>query len=177
MRAPQDRVEIVAPDPTWAGQYDKEALALRSALEPFGEVRLEHFGSTAVPNLRAKPIIDILLIHATPALWLQLIDPVQSLGYVYWAENPRKDRMFFVKGLPPFGSGRTHHLHVRLPHDAERELAFRDLLRADARLARKYELLKQSLAERYPADREAYTEGKSVFVDEALRPDAVVTQR
>jgi GrpB-like predicted nucleotidyltransferase (UPF0157 family) len=171
--ASQDRVEIVAPDPSWPRQYDEEAVALRSVLEPFGGLRLEHFGSTAIPNLRAKPIIDILLIHSIPASWPQFIGPIQSLGYVYWAENPRKDRMFFVKGMPPFGTRRTHHLHVRVPHDTERELAFRDLLRADAALARKYELLKQNLAERYPTDREAYTDGKAVFVVEALGPSAV----
>ncbi len=74
--------------------------------------------------------------------------------------------------MPPFGPRRTHHLHVRVPHDAERELAFRDLLSADTELARKYALLKQSLAERYPADREAYTDGKTAFVTEALRRDA-----
>src|SRR4051812_47931756 len=118
--ASQDHVEIVAPDSSWPRQYDEEAAALHSVLESFGGVRLEHFGSTAIPNLRAKAIIDILLTHSIPELWPQLIDPIQSLGYVYWAENPRKDRMFFVKGMPPFGSRRTHHLHVRVSHDAER---------------------------------------------------------
>jgi GrpB-like predicted nucleotidyltransferase (UPF0157 family) len=129
---------------------------------------VEHFGSTAVPGLRAKPIIDILLVHPQPALWPALIEPLRKLGYVYWAENPRHDRMFFVKGMPPFGSRRTHHVHVRVPEDAAAELRFRDLLRADHALAHSYEGLKEALATRHSADREAYTEGKTAFVAAAL---------
>jgi GrpB-like predicted nucleotidyltransferase (UPF0157 family) len=101
-------------------------------------------------------------------LWLQLVAPICSLGYVYWAENPRKDRLFFVKGMPPFGTRRSHHVHVRTSQDAERELAFRDALRADPGLARKYERLKEKLTQRHATDREAYTEGKTAFVTEAL---------
>ena len=171
--ASEDRVEIVAPDPSWTRQYEEEAAALLSVLKPFGDFRIEHFGSTAVPGLRSKPTIDILLLHSTPALWPQLLVPVQSLGYAYWSENPRRERMFFVKGIPPFGPRRTHHVHVRLPHDAERELVFRDLLRANPMLARQYESLKDSLAERYPTDRDAYTDGKTAFISEALGQGAI----
>ena len=84
------------------------------------------------------------------ASWPKLVDPVNSLGYVYWAENPRKDRMFFVKGMPPYGRQRTHHLHVRVPADAEAELSFRDKLREDPQLAKRYAALKEELAARFP---------------------------
>ena len=131
-------------------------------------MRLEHFGSTAVPNLRAKPVIDILVIHPEPALWPALVGPITSAGYAYWSENPRKDRMFFVKGMPPFGARRTHHVHVRLPRDAEAELVFRDLLRAHPALVRRYEMLKLDLAARFPGNRDAYTAGKTEFVASAL---------
>jgi GrpB-like predicted nucleotidyltransferase (UPF0157 family) len=164
----EDCIDLVHPNSSWPDEYEREATSLAAALSHFDGLRLEHFGSTAVPNLRAKPIIDILLVHPTPALWPQLIEPITSVGYVYWAENPRKDRMFFVKGMPPYGSRRTHHVHVRLPQDAEAELAFRDLLRGDAALAREYEQLKESLARRYPTDRDAYTDGKSAFIAHAL---------
>ena len=163
-----DQVKLVAPDKSWPEQFDLEAAAIRSALGLSKSLRLEHFGSTAVPNLRAKPIIDMLLIYPAPEVWPTLTKPLEGLNYVYWAENPRKDRMFFVKGMPPFGSRRTHHVHVRVPKDAERELAFRDLLRADPALAREYERLKQDLARRYPTDRDAYTSGKTEFVASAL---------
>jgi GrpB-like predicted nucleotidyltransferase (UPF0157 family) len=166
--AAKDRIDLVDPDPCWPHQYDAEAAALAAVLPQVPGLRLEHFGSTAVPGIRAKPVIDILVIHPEPRHWTRLVDPVLSLGYIYWAENPRTDRMFFVKGMPPYGSCRTHHLHVRIPADAAAELAFRDRLRSDDALARRYERLKEELAARYPTDREAYTGGKTVFVAAAL---------
>ena len=166
--AAEDRVDLVEHDPSWSEQYRDEAAAIARTLTSVRGFRLEHFGSTAVPGIRAKPIIDILLIHPEPDAWPQLVEPLRSLGYVYWAENPRSDRMFFVKGMPPYGTRRTHHVHVRLPSDVEKELAFRDLLRVDTVLAREYESLKSALALRYPTDRDAYTEGKSAFVEAAL---------
>ena len=166
--AAQDRIELAEPDPSWQEQFQAEAAVLRSTLRLSDDVRLEHFGSTAVPDLRAKPVIDMLLIHPHPQVWPQLIAPLEALGYLYWAENPCKDRLFFVKGMPPFGTRRTHHLHVRVPKDAERELIFRDLLVANPELVRKYERLKQRLAQQFPTDRDAYTEGKTEFVTEVL---------
>jgi GrpB-like predicted nucleotidyltransferase (UPF0157 family) len=167
--AAEDRIELADSDPSWPQQYESEAAALLSALGPITEFRLEHFGSTAIAKLRAKPIIDILLIHSAPEVWPQFVEPLSSLGYIYWAQNPRTDRMFFVKGMPPFGTRRTHHLHVRVPSDAQKELSFRDLLRDQPALAREYERIKERLAIRYPADRDAYTDGKSAFITEALQ--------
>jgi GrpB-like predicted nucleotidyltransferase (UPF0157 family) len=170
--ADDDRVEIVDADPAWPHQFNLEARALRAALRAVPGFQIEHFGSTAVPGLCAKPIIDILIIHSDPSLWPLLIDPLVSLGYVLWVENPRKDRMFFVKGMPPFGSRRTHHVHVRVPVDARAELRFRDALRANPDLVRKYAELKKGLAIRYANDRDAYTDAKSAFVAEVLgRPE------
>ena len=110
----------------------------------------------------------MLLIHPNPGDWPSLVKPMEGLNYLYWAENPRRDRMFFVKGMPPLGRRRTHHVHVRTPGDAELELLFRDLLRANPAIAREYESLKEDLARRYPADRDAYTSGKTAFVAKAL---------
>lgn len=166
--AADDRIELVAPDSAWAKGYEAEAAALRAVIAPIDGLRIEHFGSTSIPGVRAKPVIDILLIHPEPALWPDLVGAIAPLGYVHWAENPRKDRMFFVKGMPPFGSRRTHHVHVRLPSDAVAELSFRDLLRADQAIAREYERLKEDLARKHPNDRDAYTDGKAEFVAKAL---------
>jgi GrpB-like predicted nucleotidyltransferase (UPF0157 family) len=77
--------------------------------------------------------------------------------------------MFFVKGMPPFGERRTHHVHVRTPADARAVLLFRDYLRGHAEEALRYASLKRELAGRYPADRDAYTEGKRQFVEEIVR--------
>jgi GrpB-like predicted nucleotidyltransferase (UPF0157 family) len=101
--ATEDIIEIVDPDPSWPYQFAAESHAIEKALRPL-ETRIEHFGSTAVPNLPAKPIIDIFIILGDVSLWPRLLAPLSSLGYIYWAENPRTDRMFFVKGMPPFGS-------------------------------------------------------------------------
>ena len=166
--AARDHVEILDPDPSWRALFETEAAALQAAVAPTSGLRIEHIGSTAIPGVRAKPIIDVLLIHPEPALWPGLVDAIASLGYVFWSENPRKDRMFFVKGMPPFGSGRTHHVHVRTPADAVAELAFRDHLRNTPTLAQEYQRLKEQLAQRYPNDREAYTHGKTEFVAKVL---------
>jgi GrpB-like predicted nucleotidyltransferase (UPF0157 family) len=76
--------------------------------------------------------------------------------------------MFFVKGMPPFGSRRTHHVHVRTPADALAEVTFRDALRVDTRLAQEYENLKETLAKRHSENRDAYTDGKGDFVAKVL---------
>ncbi len=163
-----DRIEIVDADPSWPTQFEMEARILREALTKFSSVRIEHFGSTAVPNLGAKPIIDIMVICPDQNMWPALVNVLVALGYVYWAENPRKDRMFFVKGLPPQSSRRTHHVHVRVTSDAVAELRFRDALRANRQLADRYEQHKRALAIEHPTDREAYTEGKTAFVAAVL---------
>ena len=167
MAANEDIIELVAPDPTWPRQFVAEAEARQKALQPL-EPRIEHFGSTAVPQLSAKPIIDIFIILDDLPAWPTLIQPLAGLGYVYWAENPRSDRMFFVRGMPPHGRRRTHHAHVRKTGDTKAELHFRDWLREHPEDAARYEQLKYELAKRFPADREAYTEAKTEFIREIL---------
>jgi GrpB-like predicted nucleotidyltransferase (UPF0157 family) len=166
--AVDDTIEIVDPDSSWPDQFVTEAFAIKKALRPL-ELRLDHFGSTAIPNLAAKPVIDIFLILDEVSVWPQLIVPLSSLGYSYWAENPRSDRMFFVKGMPPFGRRRSHHIHVRTPADAMAELRFRDWLRKYPDDAARYAKLKYELVERFNSDREAYTEAKTDFIQQILR--------
>jgi GrpB-like predicted nucleotidyltransferase (UPF0157 family) len=111
-----DDVRIVPYDPAWPALFRIEATRLRAALDPDLGLGIEHFGSTAVPGLAAKPIIDILIAVASLArAKATMVEPVQALGYVYWAENPKPDRMFFVKGMPPYGERRTHHVHITQP--------------------------------------------------------------
>ncbi len=144
-------------------------MVIRAALGGNRGFRIEHFGSTAVPGIPAKPIIDIMIIPPPGFDWAGFIDPLQRLGYLYWAQNPRTDRMFFVKGMPPTGVGRTHHIHVRTWADSLAELCFRDTLIADSDIAMHYVALKRMLAAAYPTDREAYTHGKDTFVKAVLR--------
>ena len=163
----EDPIEVVDSDPSWPDQFVAESSAVEKVLHPI-KPRIEHFGSTAIPNLPAKPIIDILVIISDVSVWPRLVKPLASLDYIYWAENPRKDRMFFVKGMPPFGSRRTHHVHVRTPNDLS-ELVFRDWLREHPVDVFRYAEIKHRLAERFKTDREAYTAAKSEFIEQILK--------
>jgi GrpB-like predicted nucleotidyltransferase (UPF0157 family) len=167
-----DDVVITAYDPAWPARFSIEADRLRAALASVTILGIEHFGSTAVPGLGAKPIIDILI--AVPDLtyakaWM--VEPICALGYVYWADNPKPDRMFFVKGMPPYGAHRTHHVHITQPDGEmwQRRLAFRDYLRAHPDEVRRYAALKHDLAARYPTDRERYTDAKTAYIEAVYR--------
>src|SRR5712664_392478 len=97
-----DEVEIVDYDPHWPSLFDEEAKRLRAILDPSLIVGLEHFGSTAVPGLSAKPIIDILIaVRSLADAQATFVEALRILDYVYWGDNPKKDRMFFVKGMQP----------------------------------------------------------------------------
>ena len=167
--ADADVVEIRPYDPSWPERFLAEARAIRAALGAGVAYDVHHVGSTAVPGLAAKPIVDIFLEVADRDAWPSLIEPLARLGYVYWAENPDRTKMFFVKGMPPFGMGRTHHVHVDTPDAVAPVLRFRDHLIAHPEDARRYEALKRELAARFPTDRDAYTNAKAAFVQDVLR--------
>lgn len=160
-----DEIEIVDYDPRWPALFAAEATSLRQALDPGLVIDIEHVGSTAVPGLAAKPIIDILIVIRSIATAQGAIAPLAALGYVFWADNPRKDRMFFVKGMPPYGERPTHHVHIMEPGDDMRtHLSFRDYLRAHPDEAQHYAVLKRELGQRHRNDREAYTSAKDDYV-------------
>lgn len=167
-----DEIEIVDYDPSWPRLFEEEQRRLALVLPADQILAIEHAGSTAIPGLAAKPIIDIFV--AVPSIEqarATLVEPVEEIGYVYWAENPKLDRMFFVKGMPPYGTRRTHHIHVSEPtSDAwQRPLLFRDYLRGHPDEAERYHRLKLDLASRYRHDREAYTNAKDAFVEVIIR--------
>ncbi|HEX8118368.1 MAG TPA: GrpB family protein [Pyrinomonadaceae bacterium] len=129
-------------------------------------VAVEHVGSTAVCGLSAKPIIDIAAAVLAAADAEACVAPLEKIGYEYRGDGGIPGRYYFVKGDP-----RTHHLHmVELGSDFWRNhLAFRDYLRQHRGAAEEYEKLKRGLASKYLRDREAYTEGKSAFIEEVLK--------
>lgn len=171
-----DDIEIAAYDPAWPSKFEAEAAWLHKALPADLILDIQHYGSTAVPGLDAKPIIDILL--ATPDLaGARAAFPVllEAEGYAFWADNPKTDRLFFVKGQPPLAA-RTHHLHVTEPTgELWSQLAFRDHLRRHPQDAATYAALKRDLAYRHRADREAYTAAKGDFI-RALTPHAAACE-
>jgi len=168
----KDRIEIVPYDPKWPGLFTLEKEALRQALGRFAGLRIEHFGSTAVPSLAAKPILDILVGVSSKEAWPRMIQPLAALGYVH-GPGAFDDAVhwFFVKGMPPYGEKRTHQIHLyELESEGwRRELAFRDHLRAHPADTLQYEALKRELAAKFATDREAYTQAKTEFIQNVLR--------
>ena len=165
-----DEIEIVEYDPGWPARFAEEAKRLRATLGSDLVIDLEHFGSTAIPGLPAKPIIDILIaVRSLAEARATVIGPLRELGYVFWAENPKTDRLFFVKGMPPYGERRTHHVHIAEPTaEPWLRLPFRDYLRIHPEEAQRYGQLKRQLALKYRTDREAYTAAKTAYIDEVL---------
>ena len=161
-----DEIHLESYDTRWPTRFEAEATLLRSLLPPTHRLRIEHFGSTAVPGLAAKPVIDILVaVRSLEAAIDEAIPLLESVGYSFWRDNPDKTRLFLVKGLPPSAPQRTHHLHIaESDSDLWERLLFRDYLRAHPDEAARYAALKRELAASFPDDREAYTQGKSQYI-------------
>ena len=165
-----DEVIITAYDPNWIVLFEAESAQIQSVLAEGIVTRIEHFGSTAVPGLAAKPIIDLLVGVRSLAIAKQVaVEPLERLGYAYWWENPDPLRMFLVKGLPPHHP-RTHHLHLVEPDSNFWDrLLFRDYLRQYPGEARHYAQLKHNLAQQLSHDRAAYTVGKAEYVESVMK--------
>ena len=154
----------------WTKFYEQEKDTIISALGTKNISRINHIGSTSVPGLIAKPTIDILLEIPTDADIPSLTAALISAGYICNTQpsNPAPNLMF-MKGYTPQGfRGQAVHLHVRFPGDWN-ELYFRDYLRSHPETAKSYGKLKQNLQLRYEHDRDAYTEAKTDFIQEATR--------
>ena len=153
-------------DLSWPARFEAERSALAEAIGEWIAGGIHHVGSTAVPGLEAKPIIDILAGVRDLDESRACFEPLARLGYVY-APYLAGEMHWFCK---PHPSRRTHHLHL-VPVDSKRyedELAFRDRLRDDPRIAREYLDLKRTVASRFANDREAYTNAKSGFIGRVL---------
>lgn len=159
-------IRLAAPDPDWPAEFELERKALEEAIGAWIDGGVHHVGSTAVAGLVAKPIIDILVGVRELDAARVCFEPLADLGYLYAPYLPEEMHWF----CKPDPRKRTHHLHL-VPVGSPRyrgELAFRDLLRADFRLAADYAALKATLARRHRDDRDAYTEAKGAFIRAAL---------
>lgn len=163
-----EAVRIVAYDSRWPARFEQERALLAAAIGdsvPVGGIH--HVGSTAVPGLQSKPVIDILIGVRDLASSRGCFEKLAELKYLY-APYRSAEMHWFCK---PHPSVRTHHLHL-VPVGSARfrdELAFRDYLRAHAYTAERYGELKGELASALPDDREAYTRAKSKFICATLR--------
>lgn len=162
----EEPIRIVPYDPSWPARFERERVALEEAIGRWTPGGIHHVGSTAVPGLDAKPIIDILVGVESLELAKPSFKPLAQLGYLY---APYRTEMmhWFCK---PHPRRRTHHLHL-VPVNSKRfadELSFRDFLRASPGAAKNYATLKRSLAARFRDDRDAYTEAKGDFIRASL---------
>ena len=168
-------------DPAWPATFEQERASLHTALGPL-VLTVEHIGSTAVPGLAAKPIIDLQLsVRDLAEARSGCVAPLQALGYAYLPEYEARlpGQLFFRKGQPW-----SHHLHV-LQDDHprwRRRLLFRDHLRNHPEAVRAYAKLKRDLAAAFDDDMSGYMNAKSAFVAatlaEALGPgEQVVLDR
>jgi GrpB-like predicted nucleotidyltransferase (UPF0157 family) len=169
-------VVVVPYDPEWARVFEALRHVYRGTL---GElvVAIEHVGSTSVPGLAAKPIIDIDVVIQSHAELPAVMDGLTRLGYRHKGDLGVPGREAFGRDgaddVPRDGSGRrwpAHHLYACASDSRElrRHLAFRDWLRSNPEVAHEYGNLKQRLTELYRDDWEAYTDGKSDFIEGIL---------
>lgn len=175
----RDREDIIAKDsivlipyqPNWPRMAADEIAALEAILPKNNIVDIQHVGSTAIPKMYAKPIIDIqIIVRSLDVMKLIAVPILQKLGYEYWDENPDPEKMFFVKGMPPYGEKRTHHIHIfteSAPYSRDK-IRFRDYLRQHANAANEYQQLKEKLVKEHAEDREKYTREKEMFVKKIL---------
>lgn len=159
-------VSIVAYQPAWAEAFEKEKQQLRDAVGD-NVTDIEHIGSTSIPGLAAKPIIDIIAAVDSLSVYEQLIEPLTALGYEFMPERVFSDRVFFPKGPR---ENRTHHLSLAIKDSDQwqKTIAFRDYLRNNATARNKYQALKTELATKYPNDRASYTKAKEQLIEQLL---------
>ncbi len=168
-RVVKEDVAIVQYNPRWPQIFQEEKIHLLSCLPKTLIRRIEHFGSTAVPGLAAKPIVDILIEVNSLDKTRETVPPIlETQGYDYfwrptWGDDTPPFYAFFIKR--DADGNRTHHIHMIEAHFEHWDrLLFRDYLIENSQFAQEYGTMKQRLSSTYPNDRVAYTEAKTDFI-------------
>ena len=168
-RVLRDKIEVVPYDPRWPTVFEAERRFLRSQFPADLLGRIEHFGSTAVPGLAAKPVVDMLIeVSSLERARAEMPPILEPLGYDYfWRPSHGNDGppwyVWFIKR--DAAGQRTHHLHCVESHFEHWErLHFRDYLRSHPETAAEYQALKLQLAAEHAADRVRYTAAKTAFI-------------
>lgn len=160
-------INVVPYQSEWKERYEQETALLRSAI---GEnaLRMDHIGSTSIPGMVAKPVIDIMVAVVSLPQAMKLVPVVEGLGYIYRTPDTVPERMFFAKESSP--EVRTHHLNLTEQGSGfwKNQLAFRDYLRTHAQIVIEYGELKQHLAEVYAHTHVLDRDGKTEFVTRVL---------
>lgn len=167
MPTQENKIEIVAYDAGWPAAFEAEAARLRAALKSLA-LRIDHHGSTAIPGLGAKPIIDIQISVATLQPLSVYGAKLEAIGYIH---VPHPDDSFCPFFHRPIRWPHSHHVHVveRGGREERRTLAFRDYIRNHPAVAREYEQLKRTIADQVvmadPRSQERYAVAKTDFVE------------
>lgn len=158
-----DTISVEPYDPAWPARFEVEASRIRDTTGD-GLLAIEHIGSTSVPGLAAKPIIDMMGLVPSFEAGRRLVVPIRRLGYLYYGENDIPRRQYFV--LEDASGHDVFHLHIleEGSTDARNHILFRDYLRAHADAQESYTAFKQDLIAQYANDRRAYTEAKADFI-------------
>jgi GrpB-like predicted nucleotidyltransferase (UPF0157 family) len=165
-RRKEAAIEIVGYEPQWPAKFEEERVLLQAVLAGWLAGPIEHVGSTAIPGMPAKPVIDIMAAVGSLEASRPAISELARAGYVYLPYRAEIMHWF----CKPSAAFRTHHLHL-VPMGSKRWvecLAFRDTIRRDGALAKEYAALKNGLAKEFQFDREAYTEAKTPFVQRVI---------
>lgn len=165
-----NEVIIVDYNPAWPEMFEQEKARLLAGAGQWIE-DIQHVGSTSIPGLAAKPIIDIMIAIYDLADVQKCVAPIEKLGYDYLGEHGLPERHFFRKPRLDGWHKRTHHIHMVLKGSNQwiNQVHFRDHLREHPDARQQYEKLKRELAEQYHNDRIAYTDAKQDFVFAILR--------
>lgn len=168
-RVLQEQVSIVPYDSNWSRMFEEEKQHLLSLLPAEILGRIEHFGSTAIPGLSAKPIVDMLVeVSSLEETKSRIVPVLKAQGYDYFWRPTRGDDVppFYAWFIKRDATGvRSHHVHmVEKDFEQWERLLFRDYLIAHPMVAKEYEALKLTLARDYRNDRVAYTNGKTDYV-------------
>jgi GrpB-like predicted nucleotidyltransferase (UPF0157 family) len=162
-------VEIVGYDPAWLDDFAEQRDRLSMILQRWLAGPVAHVGSTAVPGLASKPVIDMLAPVRSLTDARHAVALLEADGWLHWPDDPSRSwRLWFLRPRPEI---RTHHLYLIKHNDPHvRELLiFRDALRADDALCDAYVTLKRQLTNDFRDNRDAYTNAKSDFVQRVLR--------
>ena len=158
------RVDVVPHDPKWQEAFEIESNCVSNSLGK-NVVAIHHIGSTAIPGIYAKPIIDLLVEVKDIIKVDENNSAMEEIGYEVMCEFGISGRRFFLKNSS--GGVRTHHIHVFEVASAqvERHLAFRDYMIAHPEDAQKYSVLKRQLAKAHPTNIDGYVDGKNGFIE------------
>jgi len=161
------KVKLISYKPAWKKLYKKEEELLHHALSKYVS-DIQHVGSTSVPGVKSKPIIDIAVGVKSLKIGKKFIGPLKKMGYEYMGNAGVRGRLFFAKGSR---KNRTHYLHVEKLNSKnwQNHIIFRNYLRSHKNAIKEYNELKERLAKEFKNDRDQYTSKKEFFIRKIIK--------